>query len=84
MALAAFSATGRSRATSCKGSSIAFFEDGESASKFATYLGKDLIEVEPYDNPSAGNGMGHSGTFVRFRTENHPIDEVIAFVAMLD
>lgn len=61
-----------------------FFEYGESASKFATYLGNDLIEVEPYQNPSAGNGMGHSGTFVRFRTENHPIDEVMAFVATLD
>lgn len=61
----------------------AFFEDRESATKLATYLGDDLIELEPYNNPSAGNGMGHSGTFVRFRTEHHSIDEIRAFVATL-
>lgn len=60
-----------------------FFENAESASKFATYLGDDLIEVASYNNPSAGNGMGHSGTFVRFRTGNHSIDEVMAFVSTL-
>lgn len=61
----------------------AFFEDGESATKLAAYLGDDLIDLEPYNNPAAGNGMGHSGTFVRFRTEHHSIEEVIAFVATL-
>ena len=61
-----------------------FFEDAASATELATYLGDDLIELEPYNNPSAGNGMGHSGTFVRFRTEHHSIDEIITFVAMLN
>lgn len=61
-----------------------FFENGDSAAKLAAYLGDDLIEMEPYDNPSAGNGMGHSGIFVRFRTEHHLIDEIKAFVATLD
>ena len=61
-----------------------FFEDGESATKLATYLGDDVIELEPYNNPAAGNGMGHNGTFVRFRTEHHSIDEIRALVATLN
>ena len=66
-----------------QGSFNGFFQNEESAAKLAASLGDDLVEMEPYDKPSAGNGM-HSGIFMRSRTEHHPIDEIKAYVATLD
>ncbi|MEG8031874.1 hypothetical protein QP179_09925 [Sphingomonas aurantiaca] len=61
----------------------AFMAVDDSAAKLADYLGSDFVESEPFSDANMGNGAGLSGTFVRFKTETHSLDDVKAFVTTL-